>query len=776
MADDLDMTDDMQDDSGKTDAELKADAAEKLAAALLIKRDIAVQGRVASGVERRWMEDEASFDGMDASDSSRKTMVDYAAGALPAASTTEQYRSKLIANIARSKCETAWGRYCDIQLPVDDRNWGLKTTPVPELVKGLKDDRPAASAQTQQPITDPQTGQPVKISDAAKSEMDQARERMEAMESEIDDQLSECGFNGECRKVAWDAIKLGTGILKGPNVIRKMKKSWSKQEDPDGTTAYVLEMAEEYKPTLTRVDPWSVYPDPDCGEDIKRAGYVWEYDTVLPRELVDLAAAGERGGYMVNQIIQILKEKPIRTSVARTKQNQMEITRDTTDTGAYFERWTYNGDVDRDDLLAMGCDCSQDELSPSLSASVEFVNDRPIKVVLNNLDTGDMIYDFFQWTRVSGSVWGIGVPRLQYWWDRVLTAGWRAMLDNAADSAGANIVMGPGIVPADGVKMIGGKKIWDSDGEVDDVRKEVFQWQITNNQAQLEKVIRLALEFIDMETGLPMLFQGEKGEAPETLGATNIMVDSSNVALRGRVKRWDDQITRPALSRMYHYNMQYSDKDNIKGDFNVDARGASVLLARDSQTQAVVGLFNLKGDPDVAKIVDWEKAVRMLAQNQHLDILRDPDEIKRMEEEAKAKAEQGGGQQDPRVAGAMQVAQTRAQGEMEKAKLVQESDMKELELKREIETAGFAFKVDQAALDRQHQIDMKMIERDIEAMRLSAASGMKLEDIKAQLSQTKMKLQTQKELSVGRPSMTREVSEPLTEPTQLAPDGRSYQE
>ncbi len=118
----------------------------------------------------------------------------------------------------------------------------------------------------------------------------------------------------------------------------------------------------------------------------------------------------------------------------------------------------------------------------------------------------------------------------------------------------------------------------------------------------------------------------------------------------------------------------------------------------------------------------------------------------------------------------------RAQGEMEKAKLVQDSDMREIELKREVEAAGFQFKAQQAELDRQHQMNIKMIEREIKMMELSQASGMQLEDIKAQLTIKSAELRTQKELSGMKTIAAKQVDEPPTEPAQHAPDGRAYQE
>ena len=147
----------------------------KLAAALLTKRDEAVVYRATSGVERRWKEDEATYDSWM---SNQKTaMMDYATGTAPVKAGTGPVRSQVVVNILRSRCETAEGRFADIQLPVDERNFGLKVTPVPTLVKGMKDDRPVINTETNEQMPGPD-GQPVKASDVARAKMEDRRSRL----------------------------------------------------------------------------------------------------------------------------------------------------------------------------------------------------------------------------------------------------------------------------------------------------------------------------------------------------------------------------------------------------------------------------------------------------------------------------------------------------------------------------------------------------------------------------------------------------------------------
>lgn len=727
---------------------------EALAESLLPKRNEAIEAKSVSGVTRRWQEDERTFNGLDST--TRGKMVDYATGEATLKGTKGPKRSTIIVNVIRGKCETAEGRFADIQLPVDDKNWGLKVTPDPTITKASKDDRPVAFKG--QLLANKSDGQPVKMSDVAKSDKVKAEKAMLLMEKEVDDQLNECSFNGECRKVIRDAVRLGTGILKGPNVVKKIIRSWTPKTEGD-STVHIMETSEDFKPASKRVDPWNVFPDPDCGEDISRAAYIWEGDEILPRELRELIGVD---GYLTDQIVRVLDEDPKRTTVAVGKSGKQETKQTTAPKGCNYERWEYYGDLNKDDLISLGCDCSEAQ-TESLSACVVFVNDRPIKVMLNTLDSEEMPYDFFQWSVVNGSPWGIGIPRIALWQQRVLIAAWRAMMDNAGDSSGANIILGPGVEPDDGKWEITGKKIWRATGEIDDVRAAFAQFQITNNQEELQNIIELALRFIDMETALPMLFQGEKGELPKTLGATNIIIDANNVALRSRVKIWDDQITRPHLTRYYNWNMQYNEKSEIKGDYNVDARGTSVLLEKDQQARSLMEVLAAKQDPDIALLVDWKKHARKMFAALHLDILKTDEELKATKPPEKAP--------DPRIA----AAQIRAESELKKAEMTASAAAEELKLKRDATIAELQEKAKLAEADRQHESQMKAIDYQIKQMEYAEKSGISLEKIKSELAMGAAKINLQRELSTEK-GKAEQIVTPVSEPPQKAAPGRAFQD
>jgi len=756
-------------EEGQESEARKRQVLEGLAFHLLRKRDEAVAFRAASGIENKWRADEEGLEGYD--DDYRPSAVEYAAElAYPPTTQNETpQRSRVVVNIIRGKCELAEGRFSDIMLPTDDKNWGLKETPIPELSEALKDTRQAATLDNKPLVKQGQQGQqqPLTIAEIAEKEKQQAADRMKKMEDVIDDQLNECDYNSELRKIIRNAVRRGTGVLKGPNVVKSLKKKWTRQQLEDGAEEFILEIKEDLQPASVSVDPWDVFPDPQCEEDIHRASYIWERSTILPRELRDLIGVP---GYFDDEIIEILQEEPRQLTTIFDKDTaRLKTKAIVNNKSSLYEKWEYYGDLDREDIEALGIDVSHDEISQTFSVCCVFVNEKPIKIFLNALDSGDLPYDFFQWTIQSGSPWGVGIPRILMWLQRMIIAAFRAMMDNAGDSAGANIVVGKGIYPVDGRWEITGKKIWriDDDDELGDVRAAFSQFQIANNQGDLQNIIELVLKFVDLETSLPMMFQSEKMGQPETLGATNIMVDANNVALRDRVKQFDDQITKPHLQRYYDWNMQYNPDNEIKGDYKVDARGLSVLYQKDETAQTLMNVFKAKQDPDINLLVDWEKATKKLFSALRLNIMKSEADLQKAKQQ-RAKMPQ---HQDPRI----EAAKLKVQGDMKHTQMVQQADQQELQFKMQQQQADMKFKAQQAEQERQYKLAMKKMELQLEMMKLSQEQGISLDKIKADLMRDSMKLKTQVALT-QKDGSAPQVTTPPIEPPARARAGHAYTE
>ena len=129
-------------------------------------------------IDERWLDDLRQFNGQ----------YDKVTAATLAASGG----SKLFVNITRNKVNAAEARLIDILFPTDDRNWGIQPTPVPYLSKLSKDKDPISNEDGSPFVTD--EGVQVQKRDVAQGVMEEARERANSMQDEIDDQLNETNY------------------------------------------------------------------------------------------------------------------------------------------------------------------------------------------------------------------------------------------------------------------------------------------------------------------------------------------------------------------------------------------------------------------------------------------------------------------------------------------------------------------------------------------------------------------------------------------------------
>lgn len=711
------------------------------------RRNEAVQARAASGTERRWLDDIDAYQGRDAG-TRRVDLMDTVSGQQiaqrrSASDSTVGKRSTVFVQLTRQKTNACAARAADMLFPTDDRNWGIKPTPVPQLMDALKkgQNQPYIDPRTGQPLMhpdpDPQQpnpdgsmpppgpGQLVTYADLAAEMMQIAQSKAQAMEREIDDQLTECNYNGEGRKILQDAAKLGTGIIKGPAATNRINKVWRKLTATDGSSVQMLEMRQEVRPQSYRVDPWNFFPDATCGDDHQNGAYCFEREYKPGRELAKLAKVP---GYNWFAISQCLQEGP---QHIRTDGNYTDTIRAgdlAYNQGNYadkrYELWTYTGDIDRDDLETIGLHPPDNAASwmVTFSAVIVMCNNRIIKAMLNPLETGDFPYDMFRWERVDLSPFGVGVPYLMRYAQRTLNAAWRAMLDNMALSSGPQIVMNrKSVVPADGNWELTARKLWYmSDGE--DVEKAFMLYETSSHQQEIAGIIDLAQKFADQETSLPQIAQGEQGTAPDTVGGMSILMNSANTVLRRIAKQYDDDVTRPHIRRYYDWNMQYNPDEEIKGDFEIDARGSSVLIVRDQQQQGLMNVMNLSKDPEYAPFVDKQKLFRKLVEAQHLtpdDVMNTPEQIV-----ANLKAQQ---QQQAPVDPRVQSAQLKSDTDKQIAQIKIQGEQQYADTQAQIARDSHAT-----------EIAKMQMQRDILMLQLAVKQNMQITDIKAQLLQQSM--------------------------------------
>lgn len=746
------------------------------------QRDEWVRARYAYGVDKRWLEDEDQYNAKDNIAKAASQMMTSVEQGYPVTTQgAKPHRSTVFIGMTRQKTNAAEARLADILLPTDDRNWGIQPTPDPYLSQMAKDTRmvselppqvsqrfgqqlgqmqqpmqpgmpqqpqqPPMPQQPMQPGMPPQQGMPMtgdvtgmqqpmqqpapspelRMKDVARAVMELAQQKAEAMTREIDDQLVECDFNGEQRKMIHDAAVLGTGVLKGPIVINRMRRAWQPYTDMSGATIHQVEIVEERSPATFRVDPRNVWADPACGESVHNGKGVYEREQLTAKQVRDLA---KQPGYMREQLRKVLEEGPKKSATMEElkDEDQRDMAKEV------YEQWTYWGEVEHDDMVASGVDPGKKDELRTISACVVMINSTVVKAFLNPLEDGALPYDFYVWEKVAGSVWGYGIPYLMRSQQKVLNAAWRQMMDNAGVSSGPQIVVKPSVIrPADKQWQLSARKIWYATDDMDDVRKAFATFEFNSHQTELAGIIKMATELADAETGVPTITQGEKGAAPDTVGGMQMLMNSANVVLRRLVKQFDDMVTKPHIRRYYDYNMLYNEDEEVKGDFTIDARGTSALLVRDIQNQAFLNLLAAGANPVYGVYLDTKKLFEKALQAQHIDpaeVFKPEEEIDQIMEAQKQAAAQGPGP-DPRI----EAAKMRAEADMQRVQIQNQGDLQELQFRQQL-----------AQQEAQMRMAEMQMQREIEMLKMANQQNITLETIKAQLADTAIKERSKKEL------------------------------
>ena len=636
---------------------------QKLGQVLVTHRDSAVKFRNASGIEQQWAEDQAYYEGQE--ETTRNLWYKGTDMSSPLiAKTKSKYRSKVFLNITRPYVETAASKVIEVLSPVDERQWSLGPSAVPNLPQKPSPLVQAIQLQQQpqqQQQIDPNTGQPIQAPVAApppdplEESLKIAKNAAKGAQIWIDDKLQECGFSTHLRSVVDEASRLGTGVMRGP--VPTMRTTRKVTTDPN-SGAEAVEILQEIVPESNQVSVWNCFPDPACGDNIHNGQFFVEHDQMVEKQVRDLI---DQPGYIKEAVMAALEAGPMQTSIA----SMVQAPHDSQDPAAQrYHVWYYYGFLKREDVMAMQCSCDpEDEIGNiGVPVVVTMINDIPVKAHINPMDDGRFPHDFMCWQKVAGSPFGVGIARQIRPCQAILNSQVRAMMENGGLSSGPQIVIARGsVVPADGSWEITPRKVWilKADADIQDVGQAMSSFVIPSVQAELLAAIDFALKMAENVTGLPILLQGQQGPngVPETVGGMQILVANASSLLRRMARIFDDFLIKPHIQSYYRWLMLYADDPSIKGDFKVIAHGSSALVARDQRNMFITQVApQMMANP--AYGIDPTRLFKEVAKISGLtcpeDIMFSPEEMAALQQQQQAALTQ-----DPRVVSANLQAQSR---------------------------------------------------------------------------------------------------------------------
>lgn len=723
------------------------------------KRDEAVQFRKQSGIEDVWTYCEESYLGID--DANRAEWQG-AKWAKPAALNGPLTRETRSANASQSTVfipltaryvDAGAAKLSEIILPLDGKPFSLSATPNPELITKLE--------QADQPLTD-DVGQPLMngeqqatTKDLAAGIKENADEKAKKAEKRIHDWMVEANYSAEMRKVLHDASRIGVGVLKAPFAESRTSRAVSRVEG-----GVALQIAESIQPGMSWIDPWNLFPDPSCGEDVHSGDFIVERDFFTARKLKELK---KNPTFIAEQIEKVLEEGPNGNSG-----DGMSPLADKSKADKRYEVWYFYGTCSKSDLMAARAQgISETDDREEYYAIVTVVNSTVIRAVINPLDSGVFPYNVMPWRRRAGSWVGVGPGEQCKTAQAVVNAATRAMLTNAGRSAGAQIVIDTeAIVPANGDWTITNDKIWHraAGAVMDDVRKAFMLTQFPSMQPQMMAIIEYAFRIAEESTSIPLVTQGQSGyTTPDTFGGMQLQNNNANQLLRAIGYQVDDYITSRVVEALYEWLLLDPDvPDDEKGDYQIDAHCSGALIERSIQDQFLQQMGQLVMNPAFG--ISPERWMGEVLRSKQLNAKA----LQLTDAEKEKMAQQ------PQVAPQVQAAQIRAEADMQKAQAQNQLLQTRIQVDTDRDRAYVEAETMRTQAEHQARMAELNIRRELAMLDYANKREITLEQIKADLADSAMKLKVQKELSMLEGGQ--QVANPPTEPAGRADAGRAFEQ
>jgi len=492
-------------------------------------------------------------------------------------------------------------------------------------------------------------------------------ERRRNMQKLIADQLIESKIKDELLEMLNSTALYGTGVLRAPFVTTRKRNRYKAKlknkdlelppippPDPDDpasvaeaeaaakeaqelyikNTEFALTEFEEAVPTARAVDPWDFFADPESNGDTQEMEGMFLRQLLMPHELDALKYINNVDGkpvYNTKAINDILREEQSTDELDDSSgPHRHRTSEETTTRGIYV--FEYAGVLTKRDLAGqLNIPEEVNDIDP-VEVIVTYSRGRLLRIVKNPFPGRMRPYHMVQWERIPGTPYGRGVARNLRHPQAFVNGMLRAYVDNK--NLAANLMFA---IRAESLedgssgdlRLRPGKNWRFADGtNVNEAFQSITVPDITGG---IMEALERAEGWGDVASGIPRVLEGEQVTGPrETAFEVNERVKSAAKQLGLVMKYFDERIISPLMSAFYRWNMQFSERKDIQGDFEVVATGFSTFQ---NQTLRGITLKNfvqmLLNFPEQAERWNIDKMFDEIARTDNLD----PDTYKYSDEE-----------------------------------------------------------------------------------------------------------------------------------------------
>lgn len=526
-----------------------------------------------------------------------------------------KYRAKAFIRITRAKVRTIDSRLSDLLFPANgDKNWSVEPTPIPEF----GDKKMAAILQ----LWKEESGQDATRETLELLMTEEAKKQARKMSKVIEDQLVELKYREIMRNVIHSGNVYGTGVLKGPLVTISENHQYYKQVSKNGKETWMLQEHDTITPFIEYVRLWDVYPDMSS-ENLDDCRYIVQRRKMDKHELINLS---KRSDFDAETILKYLAEFPDGDYQKMGFETELSSLGDIIEAqdaagsnSKKYEVLEFWGYVDAHDLETHGVDIPFEKKAQiELMANIWVLGDHVIKAALSPVEGIKWPYFFYYYDKDETSLFGEGIPSIMKDIQDLVNSSFRAMLDNAAISAGPQVEVNLDLLSEDeDPRDFYPFKVWLRTGEgADASNPAIRQLQIQTNSADYLNMIELFRTYGDEITSIPRTMWGEPtGTNARTSGGISMLLGNANITIKDQVKNFDDGITKPFITAMYYWNMQFNSDEDIKGDYAVVARGSSSLIAKEVRSQALIQFAQMTGNELDMGTVKRPAMIRAIAES-----------------------------------------------------------------------------------------------------------------------------------------------------------------
>lgn len=503
---------------------------------------------------------------------------------------------QLYLGISRTKIRTLDARINEMALGAGRKNWTIAPTPEPDPTPDtLREAMEIA-------MNDPEKA---RLSKRERVRMATVA-RAERMENQMEDHLVESKYDELFRAVTHWGHEQAVGILKGPLVTKTSRHKWGQvmMANEAGDPAFTEWKMNESKiitPFFETVSPWDFY----CEWSARRpqdSDFYFQRHLFTVRRMTQL----KQNPSFIEKEVREWITRNYEEGDARWENWEQELYQNNSNQSSLpgtrrrwetIEAW---GALTAEELLQLGMEKKMEAFGMKLDETTADMIEahlwlsrsegRVIGISLNPNADQSRPYSFYMPSPEEGHVYGQSPLEVFRDVQQGINGGFRMLMDNAATSVAPQIELRLQrlITPGDIKRMTPGR-IWAVKEDPWNSSNPAIQFtDFPNHTGVFLSLIQSFQGFFDETAGIPR-FQhggGAGAGAGRTASGLAMLMGAAGQLVKDQLRAWDE-FQAEVLTKLFNWEMQFNDREDIKGDHKIKVVTTSSILHKAERAQAL---------------------------------------------------------------------------------------------------------------------------------------------------------------------------------------------